>query len=97
MMKVPKDRIVELTLVVRVDARLDEDVEVLVRDYLESEGLLQVQELTRVGMTGTIDLPRIWLPATDEEIAEAPSIDPPPRPPPLPSKRRTISTFFKKR
>lgn len=102
-----KDRLVELTLVVRLDHRLDDDLEVLIRDYLESEGLLEVQEIVRVGLTGTIDLPRVWLPtATDEEL-ETPDIDPPPRPaapptaaPPRASPKRSISSIssiFKKR
>ena len=89
-----KDRIVELTLVVRLDRHLDDDLEVLIREYLQSEGLLEVTELTRVGLTGTIDLPRVWVPATDDEIAEAPSIDPTPRPAPAAPPRRG---FWKKR
>lgn len=81
-----KDRIVELNLVVRLDRHLDDDLELLIRDYLQSEGLLEVTELTRVGMTGTIDLPRVWLPG-QPDIYDA-TLDPllqslPPAPVPV--------------
>lgn len=94
----PKDRIVELNLVVRLDRRIDEDLELLIRDYLESEGLLEVKELTRVGLTGTIDLPRVWLPsATNEELAQLAARPPPPLEETPPPPVRPVPWWRKKR
>ena len=98
-----KDRIVEMTLVVKLNRRLDEDLELLVRDYLESEGLLEVRALTRVGLTGTIDLPRVWLPTSPETVSALRSTEeaelwplPVPLPaPPSPPKKRPITGWFK--
>lgn len=89
-----KDRIVELTLVVRLDRHLDEDLETILRELIGSDGTIEVAELTRIGMTGTIDLPHVWLPSSGGSIYDAnldpnaKSLPPPPKksPPPVPDK-----------
>lgn len=63
---VPKDRLVEMTLVVRIDRHIDDDLELIIREVLAAEGIT-VRELSRLGMTGTIDLPRVWLPTKPDE------------------------------
>jgi hypothetical protein len=77
---VAKDRIVEMTLVVRINRHIDDDLELIIKDALESDGTVEIRELTRLGMTGTIDLPRLWLPTKPDEV-------PPPPFPPAPEKK----------
>lgn len=63
-----KDRSAEITLVLRFDKHLDEDLETIVREMLSCDGVIEVREYNRVGETGTIDLPHVWLPTSPETV-----------------------------